>query len=80
MYKDALVSGETYLESVQLAYDKGLRSIVELYDAKNKLFEIKYDYIKSVHEMSNLFVAFLINTNNLGQLELIDYLVKEEEK
>lgn len=78
MYKDALVSGEVYLESVQLAYDKGLKSIVDLFDAKNKLFEIKYDYIKSIHEMSNLFVAFLINTNSLDELYLIDELVKQE--
>lgn len=79
MYKTALVSGETYLKSVQQAYDKGLKSIVELYDAKNKLFEIKYDYIRSVHEMSNLFVAFLITTNNLDKLDLIDNLVHKEE-
>lgn len=80
MYKDALISGETYLESVQLAYDKGLRSIVELFDAQNKLFEIKYDYIRSVHEMSNLFVSFITLTNNLQELSLIDYLVHKEEK
>jgi len=80
MYKDALISGETYLESVQLAYDKGLRSIVELFDAQNKLFEIKYDYIKSIHEMSNLFVKFIILTNNLEELSLIDNLVYKEEK
>ena len=80
MYKDALISGETYLESVQLAYDKGLRSIVELFDAQNKLFEIKYDYIRSVHEMSNLFVSFIILTNNLEELSLIDNLVYKEEK
>lgn len=79
MYKEALVSGQTYLESIQLAYEKGLRSIVELYDAKNKLFEIRYDYIKSVHEMSNLYVQFLILTNNLGSLDLIDNLVQKEE-
>lgn len=68
------------MESVQLAYDKGLRSIVELFDAQNKLFEIKYDYIKSIHEMSNLFVKFIILTNNLEELSLIDNLVYKEEK
>lgn len=78
MYKNALVSGKTYLESVQLAYNKGLRSIVELYDAEHKLFEIHYDYISSVHEMSNLFVSFLILTNNLEQLDLIDDIVFKE--
>ncbi len=80
MYKSALISGETYLQSVQLAYDKGLRSIVELYDAKNKLFEIKYDYIQSIHEMSNLFVGFLTITNNLEELQMIDYIVQGEGK
>ena len=80
MYKEALISGETYLESIQLAYEKGLKSIVELYDAKNKLFEIKYDYIKSIHEMTNLYVEFLILTNNLDNLDLIDNIVSKKEQ
>lgn len=75
MYKDALISGQTYLDSVQLAYENGLKSIVDLYDAKNKLFEIKYEYIKSIHEMANSYVEFLILTNNLDRLDLIDNLV-----
>lgn len=79
MYKDALTSGEIYLESIQLAYDNGLKSIVELYDAKNKLFEIKYEYIKSIHEMSNAYVKFLILTNNLDKLDLIDNIVSGKE-
>lgn len=79
MYKKALISGETYLDSVQLAYENGLRSIVELYDAKNKLFEIKYDYIKSVHQMTNLYVEFLILTNKLENLDLIDNVVLRKE-
>lgn len=80
MYKEALISGQTYLDSVQLAYEKGLKSIVDLYDAKNKLFEIKYEYIKSVHEMANSYVQFLVLTNNLDNLSLIDNLVLKSEK
>ena len=80
MYKEALISGQTYLDSIQLAYEKGLKSIVELYDAKNKLFEIKFDYIKSVQEMTNLYVEFLILTNNLDNLDLIDNIVSIKEK
>lgn len=78
MYKEALVSGQTYLDSIQLAYENGLKSIVELYDAKNKLFEIKYEYMKSIHEMANSYVKFLVLTNNLDNLDLIDNLVKNE--
>ena len=80
MYKEALISGQTYLDSIQLAYEKGLKSIVELYDAKNKLFEIKFDYVKSVQEMTNLYVEFLILTNNLDNLDLIDNIVSIKEK
>lgn len=80
MYKEALISGQTYLDSVQLAYENGLKSIVDLYDAKNKLFEIKYEYIKSIHEMANSYVKFLVLTNNLDNLSLIDNLVLKSEK
>jgi len=80
MYKEALVSGQTYLDSIQLAYAKGLKSIVELYDAKNKLFEIKFDYVQSVQEMTNLYVEFLILTNNLDNLDLIDNIVSKNEQ
>jgi outer membrane protein len=78
MFKEAVISGQTYLDSIQLAYEKGLKSIVDLYDAKNKLFEIKYDYIKSIHEMTNLYVQFLITTNNLDNLDLIDNIVLKD--
>jgi outer membrane protein len=45
MYKKALESAELYLRAINQGYDYGLKSIIDLNDAKTKLNEVKYKYV-----------------------------------
>lgn len=75
VYKEALESSKSYLEFVTLGYENGLKSIIDLLEAENKLHEIKYEYIQNIQEFVQSYVEFLIITNNLGKLDKVDNLV-----
>ena len=76
MYKNALESAELYLQAINQGYDYGLKSIIDLNDAKNKLNEVKYKYVENMHEMVNSYIGLLMVTNNFKELNLLDKLVE----
>lgn len=76
MYKDALVSAELYVEAIEQGYEHGLKSIIDLNEAKNKLYEVKYKYIENIYEMVNSYIGLLIVTNNFKDMGLLDKLVE----
>lgn len=75
LYNEAINSTNTYLESVTLGYDNGLRSSIELYDAKDKLLQVEYEYNRNFYELLNSYMEFLIVVNRLDKLEIVDKLV-----
>lgn len=76
MYKDALVSAELYLEAINQGYDYGLKSIIDLNDAKNKLNEVKYKYVENLYSLVDSYIGLLMVTNNFKELNLLDKLVE----
>jgi len=76
IYAEAVSSANSYLEFVTLGYQNGLKSIVDLYEAKNKLFEIKYEYINNVQEFINSYVEYIIINNNMGKIKSLDNILK----
>jgi len=76
MYKKALESAELYLQAINQGYDHGLKSIIDLNDAKNKLNEVKYKYVENMYEMVNSYIGLLMVTNNFKELNLLDKLVE----
>ena len=76
MYKEAVESAELYVEAITQGYEHGLKSIIDLSDAKNKLYEVKYKYIENIYEMVDSYMGLLIITDNFEDIELLDKLVK----
>jgi len=76
IYQDALESAVLYVDSVEQGYEHGLKSIIDLSDAKNKLYEVKYKYIENIYEMVDSYIGLLIVTNNFENIGLLDKLVK----
>jgi len=78
LYKEALNSAQLYLDSVSLAFDKGLKSSIDMNDAKNKLYEVKYRYVENIYEMISAYVGLLILTNSLENLEIVDSIITQK--
>lgn len=76
MYKDALTSAELYLEAIEQGYKYGLKSIIDLNDAKNKLNEVKYKYVENLYSLVDSYIGLLMVTNNFKELNLLDKLVE----
>lgn len=75
MYKEAVASAELYVEAIEQGYNHGLKSIIDLNDAKNKLYEVKYKYIDNIYTMVDSYIGLLIVTNNFESIALLDKLV-----
>lgn len=76
MYKDALASAELYVDAIEQGYEHGLKSVIDLNEAKNKFYEVKYKYIENIYEMVNSYIGLLIVTNNFKDMDLLDKLVE----
>jgi len=76
MYKDAFESATLYVDAIEQGYAHGLKSIIDLNDAKNKQYEVKYKYIENIYEMVDSYIGLLIVTNNFENIELLDKLVE----
>jgi len=76
MYKKALESAELYLQAISQGYEYGLKSIIDLNDAKNKLNEVKYKYVENMYELVNSYIGLLMVTHNFKELNLLDKLVE----
>ncbi len=75
VFNEALISAESYLESVKIGFDKGLESILELQKAQVKLYEMKFDFINNLKEIVDLYTEHMIITNSLDNINYIDNLL-----
>ena len=76
MYKDAYESSLVHVDAVEQGYNHGLKSIIDLNDAKTKQYEVKYKYIENIYEMVDSYIGLLIVANDFEHIELLDNLVK----
>lgn len=75
MYKQALDSAKLYASAIEQGYEHGLKSITDLNDAENKLYEVKYKYVENIYEMVNSYIGLLIVTNNFDGVKILDDLL-----
>ena len=76
LYIDSIKSSELYLHAVTKGYEKGLRKLIDIDDAKTKLYETKFKLIDSVYlyikSYTSLLKTFgLLNRDKLKQLDSI---------
>lgn len=76
IYNDAYASAELYVDAVEQGYGHGLKSLTDLNDAKNKLYEVKFNYIENIYELVNSYVGVCIVKNDFSGLELLDKLIE----
>lgn len=77
MYKKAIESAELYMDAINQGYEHGLKSIIDLNEAKNKLDEVKYKYVENLYQMVDSYIGLLMVTNNFKELYLLDKLVED---
>lgn len=75
MYQEALESSKLYVSAVEQGYEHGLKSIIDLNDANNKEYEVKYKYIENIYEMVDSYIGLLIVTNDFKNIDLLDKLI-----
>jgi len=74
LYRDTIKSSKLYLYAVTRGYESGLKNLIDVEDAKAKLFEAKfrlidsvYQFIKSYTSLLNLYGVF--DNQKLNQLD-----------
>lgn len=77
VYDEALISAKTYEDSVKVELEKGLKSIVDFYKAKNEVLKIELDFVDNIQLFIESYVKFLIVTNQLDKLSIIDKLLTQ---
>ncbi|ATB70952.1 Outer membrane protein TolC [Sulfurospirillum diekertiae] len=70
LQKDAENSAELYLSAVQKGHDHGLKSLIDLEDAKSKLYETKFKLIDSIYTLINSYVGILNITGKLTPYDI----------
>jgi len=73
-FKESEESAELFLESVEKGHKAGLKSVVDLLEAKAKLYEIKRDSIDAGYQLVNNYLGLLdvsgeLNSENIAVLE-----------
>jgi len=66
LYKEAITSAKLYLHAVNKGYENGLKNLIDVEDAKTKLFETKFKLIDSVYTYIKSYTSLL---NLFGQLD-----------
>lgn len=69
-------SAELYLESVEKANSAGLKSLVDVLEAKSKLYEVKKDTVDAEYELVGNYLGLLdvsgeLNSENIAALEAV---------
>ena len=70
LQKEAEVSASLYLSAVQKGHEYGLKNLIDLEDAKTKLYETKFKLIESVYTFINAYVGILNITGKLSPQDL----------
>ena len=76
MYGNAYESAELYIDAMEQGYANGLKSVSDLNDAKNKLFEVRFKYAENIYELAHSYVGVCIVTNHFDDIALLDRLIE----
>ena len=71
--KESQRSSELYLQSIEKAHEAGLKSLVDVLEAKAKVYEIKRDLIDAGYELINNHLTLLDVTGELNVENILGY-------
>lgn len=74
VFKDSEYSARLYLSSVEQGYEKGLKSLFDVLDARSRLYEVRRDLIDAVYnlivnQLTLLDVTGTLNTDRIYEIE-----------
>lgn len=74
LFKDSEYSAQLYLSSVEQGYERGLRSLFDVLDARSRLYQIRRDLIDAVYnlivnQLTLLDVTGTLNTDRIYEIE-----------
>ena len=67
LYSQSKLSAKAYLDSVNFGYTKGLKSLLDVEDAKKKFTETKYQLIESIYNLIRAYTGIL---NITGKMDM----------
>lgn len=67
LYNESKLSSKAYLDSINLAYKKGLKSILDVEDAKKKFTETKYKLIDAIYQLIRAYTGVLNITGKMDK-------------
>lgn len=76
VYKEAYDASLLHVKSIEEGYKHGLKSIIDLNDAKTKQYEVRYKYIENIYEMVDMYIGLLIIVNDFENIDLLDSMVR----
>ena len=74
IYHDSLKTAELDNEMIKTGFNKGIKSIIDLYESKSRIDKIKYEYSNTLYRLIESYTSLLIATNSFDKLNLIDRL------
>lgn len=79
LFKKSLQTAILSEESIKQEYKYGIKSIIDLYDAKYEIFKIKEKFINTIFTLVDTYLSLLILTNNfeMEDLQLIDLILED---
>ena len=76
LYKKAYRKAKLYYRLAKKGYKSGIKSLIDVYDAKTKVNEAKFKYMQNLYDMIASYVKLLILKNDMDKLVLIDKIIK----
>ena len=70
LYKDAIESARLYLHATKKGFEVGLKNVIDLEDAKAKLYESQFKLIDSVYEFIKSYVSLLNLYGDIDSIKL----------
>ena len=67
LYNQSKLSAKAYLDSVNFGYTKGLKSLLDVEDAKKKFTETKYQLIESIYNLIRAYTGILNITGKMDK-------------
>lgn len=71
LYKEAIESAELYLHAVNKGYENGLKNLIDVEDAKTKLYETKFKLIDSVYQYIKSYTSLLNLNGNFDESKIV---------
>jgi len=76
MYKESYAAAKSYYDAVEIGYEHQLKSLIDLNDAKSKLYDVKYKYVDNMYDLVDSYASIMVSTSDFKNLNLLDEILE----